>query len=542
MQVFRSLRSFIAVAALGPALAVFPAWSATPAAGATSRSAPATRSPDSGPAVHHDTSPTLRSLWEASQNQPAAPYTARPRPKLRPPRTQPPGLALDPVVQNRQGTRPRIPLRNNFEGIPGQGPTPPDPNSSVGSRQIVEAVNTRLAVYSKTGATVLGPLPTNTLWSGFGGLCQTTNSGDAVVRWDTLARRWIISQLAFNQSQTSFRLCVAVSSGEDATGSYHRYDFAYQHLPDYPKVGVWPDAYYVGINNADLGVAEVCAWDRQRMLRGASADQQCYNVPTPSHSNFAGFLLPSDLDGRNAPPRGTPNTLVTLGATDDTLQYWRFHVDWANQANTTVTGPGTLSVAPYTRACENTDPERCVPQADTAQKLDSISYWPMYRLAYRNLGNGRQSLVFNHAVDANGGVGTRWYELRLRNGVPVVHQQSTYAPDATYRWMGSVAQDRDGDIALGYSQSSAVDHPSIRVTARLADDPRNRLTFHETTVRNGAASQTGSNRWGDYTSTAIDPSDDCTFWYTNQYQQTAGHGNWRTRLASFRLPGCGDHH
>ncbi|MGO4422559.1 hypothetical protein AB4Z54_28595, partial [Streptomyces sp. MCAF7] len=187
----------------------------------------------------------------------------------------------------------------------------------------------------------------------------------------------------------------------------------------------------------------------------------CYTLPAST------IPLGSDLDGTTPPPRGEPNLLINLGPTDDRLQYWRFHADWTDQARTTLTGPQELKVAPYTRACESTDPTRCVPQVGTAQKLDSLSYSPMYRFAYRNFGD-HQSLVVNHAVDARGGVGVRWYELRLRHGRPVVHQQSTYAPDPTYRWMGSAAMDKNGDIALGYSQSSSRTHPSIRVTGRLA--------------------------------------------------------------------------
>ncbi|MGW7005524.1 hypothetical protein ACWGCW_22650 [Streptomyces sp. NPDC054933] len=442
----------------------------------------------------------------------------------------------DHVVQNRNGNRGRIRLGVSFEGIREGGGVPPDPNASVGSRQIMEITNFELAVYSKSGATLLGPLTTQTLFSGFGGPCEFAQNaflGDPVVRWDSLAHRWIINQFARDDATNTNRLCVAVSRTTDATGEYYRYAFGYQNLPDHPKVAVWPDAYYV----VALGpgtLFEACAWDRHRMLRGANADQQCYTLPAST------IPLPSDLDGTTPPPRGEPNLLINLGPTDDTLQHWRFHVDWVDQTRTIVTGPRELRVAPYTRACESTDPTHCVPQAGTTQKLDSLSYSPMFRFAYRNFGD-HQSLVFNHAVDARGGVGVRWYELRLRHGRPVVRQQSTYAPGPTYRWMGSAAQDKKGDIALGYSRSSSQAHPSIRITGRLAHDPRNLMTFHETTVWTGAGSQTGSNRWGDYTSMAIDPVNNCTFWYTNQYQPADGTGNWNTRIASFQLSDCHAH-
>ncbi|WP_224282077.1 hypothetical protein [Streptomyces sp. LS1784] len=538
MHVSRALRSIVAVASMGAALVAAPAWSATPATTAVPKPAghtQAPRSPDSGPALHHDTSPPLRDLWQGHGERRSTPGAVSPGEVREPSPTE--AARPDQVVQDRDGSRGPIRLDVSFDGIREAGGVPPDPNASVGSRQIVEITNYDLAVYSKTGATELGPLTTQTLFRGFGGPCETAQNvdiGDPVVRWDSLAHRWILNQFALDRTGDTNRLCVAVSTSEDATGAYYRYEFGYRHFIDHPKVAVWPDAYYATFTGAGT-VFEACAWDRHRMLRGADADQQCYDVPVPS------FPLGSDLDGSTPPPQGRPNLLLALDPAGDSLQYWRFHVDWADQTRTAVTGPGELPVAPYTPACQSTDPTQCVPQAGTTQKLDSLSYSAMYRLAYRNFGD-HQSLVVNHAVDAPGGVGVRWYELRLDHDRPVVHQQSTYAPGSMYRWMGSAAQDREGNIALGYSTSSSQDHPSISVTGRLARDPRNVMTFRETTVWTGTGSQTGSNRWGDYTSMAIDPVDNCTFWYTNQYQPADGTGNWNTRIASFRLSDCCDPH
>ncbi|MFH8387385.1 hypothetical protein ACH4E7_41875 [Kitasatospora sp. NPDC018058] len=537
MHLSRAMRSIVAVASMGATLVAAPAWAAPPAAGAVLKSAvhgQAPRSDDSGPALHHDTSPPLRELGQTSGQHRSTAGVTRPGNAPHPSLTK--GARPDRVVQDRDGNRDQIHLDVSFDGIREAGGVPPDPNASVGSSQIVEITNYDLAVYSKTGATLLGPLRTQTLFSGFGGPCETSQNvdiGDPVVRWDSLAHRWIINQFALDETGTTNRLCVAVSTTEDATGEYYRYDFGYQHFIDHPKVSVWPDAYYAAFTGGAF--FEACAWDRQRMLRGADADQQCYTIASPT------IPLGSDLDGTTPPPQGEPNLLMALNPASNSLQYWRFHADWADQTRTAVTGPGELRVAPYNPACVRTDPTRCVPQAGTTQKLDSLSYSAMYRLAYRNFGD-HQSLVVNHAVDVPGSVGVRWYELRLDRGRPVVHQQSTYAPGPSYRWMGSAAQDKDGDIALGYSASSSQDHPSIRVTGRLAHDPRNEMTFRETTVWTGTGSQTGSNRWGDYTSMAIDPVDDCTFWYTNQYQPADGTGNWNTRIASFQLSDCCDHH
>jgi hypothetical protein len=449
----------------------------------------------------------------------------------------------DPVVQTTASAAVPTPSAS-FDGL-GQGfsgpqgsfsvtGVPPDPNASVGATQIVEIVNTGFAVFSKTGTVQYGPANTNTLFSGFGGPCETTDDGDAVARYDGLANRWVITQFANVQTSGPFYECVAVSQTSDATGAYNRYSYQYASFPDYPKLSVWPDAYYVTYNLFDAGGttfqgAEACAMNRSAMLSGAVANQQCFTTST----SFGG-LLASDVDGA-APPVGEPNLLAALGTTSTTLAYWKFHVDWATPANTTFTGPSNLTVASYTQACGSSG--TCIPQSGTTQQLDSLSDRVMFRLAYRNFGD-HESLVVNDAVTAGSAVGVRWYELRLSGGNPTVYQQSTYAPDSTYRWMGSIAMDKVGNMALGYSASSSSIHPQIRFTGRLAGDPLNSMTRGEGTITSGAGSQTTYSRWGDYTSMAVDPADDCTFWYTNEYIPANGNFNWKTHLASFQLPGC----
>jgi hypothetical protein len=266
------------------------------------------------------------------------------------------------------------------------------------------------------------------------------------------------------------------------------------------------------------------------MLAGTTANQQCFTTSTAY-----GGLLASDVEGATAPPAGEPNLLVALGTTATTLAYWKFHVDWTTTANSTFTGPSTLTVASYTTACGTSG--TCIPQSGTTQQLDSLSDRVMFRLAYRNFGD-HESLVVNHAVTAGSAVGVRWYELRLSGGNPTVYQQSTYAPDSTYRWMGSTSMDKVGNMALGYSASSSSINPQIRFTGRLAGDALNSMTQGEGTITAGTGSQTTYSRWGDYTSMAVDPIDGCTFWYTDEYIPANGNFNWKTRLASFRLPGC----
>jgi hypothetical protein len=279
--------------------------------------------------------------------------------------------------------------------------------------------------------------------------------------------------------------------------------------------------------------SRLCAYNRSAMLTGAAATQQCFQL-----SSSYGGVLPSDLDGSTAPPAGSPNFMVNFGT--NSLRLWRFHVDWANTANTTLTGPVNIPVASFTPACSG---GACVPQSGTNQKLDSLADRLMFRLAYRNFGT-YEALVVNHSVKVgtqrnNPYTGVRWYELRNPSGTPTVFQQSTFSPDSTYRWMGSIAQDKQGNMAVGYSVSSSSMFPGIRYTGRLASDPLNTMQA-EATMQNGGGSQKGSQlqRWGDYSAMSIDPVDDCTFWYTTEYLKATGAFNWSTRLASFRFPSC----
>jgi hypothetical protein len=496
---------------------------------------------DSKAAVHHDTSLPLRDLAARANAVPQSKKHKKvdDEPLLpHPPASKTP----DPVVQtSTHTTSPLVSTSSNFAGIgsdTGYSVTgvPPDPNAAVGSTQIVEVVNTAYAVYSKTGTTVLGATNTSALWSGFGGSCQSSNDGDATVAWDPLASRWIVQQFANVSSSTGpFYECVAVSASADATGSYYRYSYSFTTFPDYPKLSVWPDAYYTTYNmfnaaGTAFDYAETCAMNKANMLTGAAATQQCFET-----SSSYGGLLAASVDGSTAPPSGEAETVVGLGLTSTTLAYWKFHVDWTTPANSTWTGPSTLTVASYSPACSG---GTCIPQSGTTQQLDSLADRLMYRFAYRNFGT-YESFVVDHAVTAGSGVGMRWYELRMSSGSPSVYQQGTYAPDSTYRWMGSIAQDKVGNIAMGYSQSSSSTHPSIRFTGRLAADTLGTMTQGETTIITGAGSQTSYSRWGDYTSMQIDPSDGCTFWYTDEYEPATGNFNWSTRIASFTLPNCG---
>jgi len=493
------------------------------------------------PANQRDVSPPLRTIPPVARQ--GGTLEAEPVRQI-PSRRNP--LGPDPAVQRSrtQASLEAAATIRNFDGV-GQGfagpqgtfvvtSAPPDNNGAVGATQFVEIVNTDLAVFDKaTGNPIYGPVSINTLWSGFGGGCQSNNDGDPTVVYDHFANRWIISQ--FSVSTSPFLQCVAVSVNGDAAGSYYRYSFSYgTQFPDYPKMGVWPDGYYTTYNmfNAAgtmfLG-AKVCAFDRARMLTGAAATQVCFSTSTAY-----GGLLPADVDGSMLPAGGAPNPLIALGASSTTLALWRFHVDYATPSQSTFTGPFEITVPSYTEACGSGG--TCIPQ-NGGGSLDSLSDRLMYRAAYRNFGD-HESLVVSHAVTANSSVGVRWYELRGLSTTPTVFQASTWAPDGTYRWMSSLAMDREGNIALGYSASSTAIKPQIRYTGRFVGDAPGLMTQTEGTIFSGAGAQRSTlTRWGDYSSMSIDPVDDCTFWYTNQYLPSTGTFNWRTRIASFRL--CG---
>ncbi len=307
----------------------------------------------------------------------------------------------------------------NFEGIGDTSNTssnpcncaPPDTNGAVGATQYVQWVNTAFAVYDKTtGALAPGfPKAGNALWAGFGGACQNSNDGDPIVQYDKLANRWVMTQFAV--SATPYTQCIAVSTTSDATGTYNRYAFSYgTQFNDYPKLGVWPDGYYISYNIFNNGQtfagSKVCAFDRTRMLAGnTGVTQQCFQL-----SNSFGGLLPSDLDGTTAPPAGSPNFFMNFGA--NSLNLWKFHVDFANSANTTFTGPRNIPVAAFNAACSGGG--ACIPQPSTKNKLDLLADRLMYRLAYRNR-SGVELLLVNQSVTVGnkrtGITSVRWYEI-----------------------------------------------------------------------------------------------------------------------------------
>lgn len=548
-------------------------------------------------------------------------------PAVPPPYVAPPVPAASRAVeQTTMGARTAATLVASFDGLGAgfDGPqgtaalrNPSDNSLAVGPDHIVQTVNSRMAIFTKrggrfetTGRVLYGPVNTNNVFRGFGGRCESTNNGDAVVRYDQLANRWLIVMPLFSRGpvrpdqppvprggqppvrsvpgittqpgpavalfqpppppppdpnapaaargraggagpaggaagrgdpgpQGVYSMCYAISTSADPLGTYYRYEFLRPLFPDYPRPAVWPDGYYVPTSTGDEVIEKhACVVDRQRMLRGEPATEQCVIL------DGVNFLNNADLDGTAIPPAGAPNIMMASGGTqlkkvfeDNAVFWWAFHVDWDDPARTRLAGPNRIDVAPYRYLCDG-QLTNCVPQFGVDRRLDAQGDKIMARLVYRRRDNV-ESIVAVHSVNTSaGGGGVRWYEFRLdRARRPTLHQQGTYAPGGGYRWMASPAIDKFGNIGIGYSYGGPSVFPGQRFAGRLVDDPRGQLTVAEKTLVEGEAAQTTTLRWEDYTQTAIDPSDDCTMWYVGDYLK-AGAESYSTRIGAFRLQGC----
>jgi hypothetical protein len=511
-------------------------------------------------AVHFDISPPLRSIKQLPMTVEDDEHEDE--------RERPSGLegafgvqTPDGALQSKVGAG-EIPSPSaGFDTVNGLGPNPPDSVGDVGPNHYVVMSNLRFAVFPKTGgAPLLGPLNNNTLWAGFGGACQTENAGDPVVLHDQLADRWYLTQ--FTAAGPNFFICVAVSQTSDPTGSYFRYAFPTGvNFPDYPKFGVWPDAFYISTREflpagpfAGVGAYAV---DRAQLIAGNPAATMISFLVPPGATpyNTGDGILPADLDGTTPPPAGSPSYWVgsmdqggPYGAPQDALTLWKYVADFATPANSSFTLASTIPIAAYDTIypCPGGG-RRCIPQPPptaSTQFLDILSYRqrPLHRLAYRNFGT-HESLVTNQSVEAGPGPmsGIRWWEIRSPNTTPVIFQEGTFAPgltDGIHRWMGSIAMDRAGNMALGYSVSDATTtFPGLRYTGRLVTDPAGQMPQGEGTFVNGVGLQTTTNnRWGDYSSMNIDPVDDCTFWFISEYYPVTSASGWMLRVGSFRYP------
>ena len=450
----------------------------------------------------------------------------------------------------------------SFEGI-GAGMAgysvsalPPDVNGHVGGTQYVQWNNLSFAIWDKQGNKLYGPAAGRTLFQPLGGVCASHNDGDPVVNYDVLAGRWILSQLVVYASPGFSHQCVAVSLTDDATGSWYLYDFTTDPVDfvDYPHMAVWPDGYYMAAHIFGGGgyyyaAGRIYAFERDKMLNGQPARMLSKDLKQYGGYPQYGFLA-ADLDSALPPPQGEAEFVIGPDPASTTLlDSTRVAVTWGATATITFTETQINASWGLAPCVNNSSGRDCVPQPSPASPsayLDSLEQHMMYRLAYRNFGGSpvQESLLGNITVNgssstpAHGAI--RWFEFRndgTSTATPTVYQAGTFDPDNEYRWMGSIAMDKDHNIALGYSRSSTTTKPSIYVNGRLGTDPPNTLGT-ETLMMAGGGVQTAYNRWGDYTSMTIDPIDQCTFWYTGEYLVNNGTFNWGTRIAAFKFPSC----
>lgn len=446
-----------------------------------------------------------------------------------------------------------------------------DPNGAIGTKQYMEWVDQAYQGFDKvTGAPVyskaqLGTVPfvQNNVSA-----CEA-NGGNGVVLFDHLAQRWVMGIRM--GGPTNYVYCVAVSTSDDlATTKWYAFDLSLipiltvngkTYYPDYPKIATWPDAYYVTLDLEDpshgfqeVGVV-VCAFDRQNMLNGIMPNQpQCFRYPQTPNELFLGHsMLPADIDGTTPPPAGTVESFISIqnpsgsNTTSTQLNLWQMHVDWTNPANTTFTGPTAITVSAYQPGCYTVKfPTNtyCVPEPTSPtskDRIDSVGDRLMHRFAFRQFPN-YQSYLITHTVQPSATsqqTGIRWYELEPSGNTMTVANSGTISPDNKYfRFVPSVAQDNAGNMAIGYSGSSLALHPSIAVS--YLNLPSNSKPT-EFGILMGSADVENTEFWGGYTSMTVDPVDDCTFWYVNEYlttNQTGSTRTWRTRLAHFQLRGC----
>jgi hypothetical protein len=497
-------------------------------------------------AAYYDSSPAVRDLPAKNLGQ-SSEVRERPR-KWLPGRQGSAGSAApDPVLQPGSAGVPTGTAGTGFAGIGNvDGVLPPDTTGDVGPNHYVQTVNLSFAVYAKDGTLLTGPVDINSLWAGAGGPCESTNDGDPIVLYDHLADRWLISQFALPAFPFGpFYQCIAVSKTADPTGAYWRYQFLWSNtkMNDYPKFGVWPDGWYMSANQFKQGTLSwggqgVGVFERSKMLSGQSARLIKFDLQS-TDANIGG-MLPSDLDG-TAPPAGTPNYFAVVdddawGYSPDQLQLWEFRTNWTKTRNTQFVKVGTLYPSAFdSNLCGYA--RNCIPQPGGVN-VDTLSDRLMYRLQYRSFGT-YATLVANHTVDVDGTdhAGIRWYELRkVGTGAWTIHQEGTFAPDGDHRWMGSIAMDANGKIALGYSVSGLATFPSVRAAGRCPTDPPGTLRDEISLVAGAWYQAHSSGRWGDYSTMSVEEG--VGFWFTNEYYAADVPGSsaeWTTWISPFTV-------
>jgi hypothetical protein len=419
-----------------------------------------------------------------------------------------------------------------------------DATGAVGATQYVQLVNEEYTVYNKsTGAVIVGPIASKTIWADSNDVCATSVGSDGTVIYDQIADVWVFLIHA-TPTGGPYLDCMAISLTSDATGAYNIYDYELtEAFPDKPKVGLWADGYYISQDilnpsTKDFMRSQACAVYRDAMLAGQGSNSVCFqgSISLPT------FVV-TTLDGQTLPNAGEPEFFWQLDQRPyngrNNLNSFQFSVNWSDTSASTFTGPVANVLPSYTDTCDNLKP--CVPQPGTTTVVQGWGDRLMHQITYRNFGT-YESVLMTHSVTEGTGTAAhgavRWYEWRTPL-TPVIYQSGTYSPDkTTYRWVPSIRQDQFGDMAVGYNVSSSTVYPGIRYAVRIPTDTLGALEPEQTLVT-GAGSQDSTNQnWSSFTNMYVDPVDDCTFFYTAQYYATSSLSGWLTNITSFRLPSC----
>ena len=450
----------------------------------------------------------------------------------------------DEVLQNIMGSG-YVDVRKSFEGasdadngaLLGFLVVPPDTDGDVGPRHYVQWINLVAEIFDKKGNTIMGPFPGNLFFQGMGGICETTNDGDPIVLYDEGADRWNVSQFALDFDNLNFSMCIAISTTGDPTGSYHQYELNFGTIfPDYPKLGIWGDSYTLTTRNF-IGASGQFAivMDRDAMLNGLATNALGVIIPTDF---FADGYVPMDSDDPHVSGAPLFGGHTAFGKAkgmrnEKEFELFEFDVDWDNPGAATFSKVAEVPLPTY-----NISAGRYVNQPNGVF-LDDLESFTMHRAHVRDFGTHR-SLVANHTIKLNPSAtaAVRWYEFRDSGSGWYLYQSGTYSPDKRDRWMGSIAMNKYGDISLGYSLSGTDTYPSIAVTGQTADySGTGIMNVAEKIVQAGGGSQEAANRWGDYSMMSVDPRDERTFWYTNEYYAETGAFDFKTNISAFRLKG-----
>jgi len=444
----------------------------------------------------------------------------------------------DQVLQDHHGQGDDGGIIANFEGLGNlQNKIPPDTEGDIGPDHYLQMINMSFAIFDRVGNILFGPAANVTVWQNTPTPWANTSNGDPIALYDQAAGRWLISELSFPHHPLGpYYIKIAVSATGDPLGSWYLYGYEYDYFCDYPKFGIWHDGYYLTTNNNewvnsqwDFHAVGLSVFERDSMLAGSPNAQRFFYDFYPNQQYWS--MLPADVDG-TPPPEGQPCYLACYKeGTPDKIFIFDVTTDWQNINNSAVQLISTLLPTPFSGSLPNG-----VSQPQGAPYLASLSNRLMYRLQYRTFP-AYQCLVANHTVNRGDGIaGIRWYEFRDAGSGWEIYQEGTYSPDSEHRWMGSIAMDGYGNMALGYSVASTSVFPSIRYTGRMSGDPPGIMTLAEGVIMNGTGVQlSSSHRWGDYSAMSVDPLDQCTFWYTQQYYAVTGDKTWQTRIASLHL-------